>query len=274
MTSPPSRDTIGPVVARLSIFPFKALTGIDIAAAALTPRGSLAGDRQFALFDQTGFVNGKRDAKVHALRVAYDEAVSRADFISGITGDAFRFAFDDEPHALEAWLAHHFERPIEVRRQPDGGFPDDTSAPGPTVVSTATLAAVAAWFPGLDVHNVRARLRTNIEIGDVPAFWEDQLYGAAGTTKPFLLGSVTLEGTNPCQRCVVPSRDPVTGAPIPGFAKRVAERRLIALPAWADRSRLDHYYRLAVNTRPGPLACGGVIRVGDALRTAWRSVNA
>jgi uncharacterized protein YcbX len=274
VTSRPSRDAIDPVVARLTIFPFKALTGVDITAAALTPRGSLTGDRQFALFDQTGVVNAKRDANVHALRVTYDETVSRAGFTSTLTRDAFSFRFDDEPRALEAWLAHHFGRPIEVRRQPDGGFPDDTAAPGPTVVSTATLAAVAAWFPGLDVQNVRARLRTSIEIGDVPAFWEDRLYGAAGTAKPFRLGGVTLEGTNPCQRCIVPSRDPDTGAPILGFAKRVAEGRLAALPAWADRSRFDHYYRLAVNTRPAPLASAGVIRLGDAVRTVSSSVSA
>jgi hypothetical protein len=59
-----------------------------------------------------------------------------------------------------------------------------------------------------------------------------------------------------------------------GFAKRVAEGRLAALPAWADRSRFDHYYRLAVNTRPAPLASAGVIRLGDAVRTVSSSVSA
>ena len=58
---------------------------------------------------------------------------------------------------------------------------------------------------------MRMRFRANLEIGEVPAFWEDRLYGESGTTVRFTVGAVCLEGTNPCQRCVVPTRDPLTG---------------------------------------------------------------
>jgi hypothetical protein len=152
-----------------------------------------------------------------------------------------------------------------VRRDENGGFPDDGNAPGPTVVSTATLAAVASWFPGLDVDSVRRRLRANVEIDGVPAFWEDALFGAAGDAVPFQLGAVELAGTNPCQRCIVPSRDPESGEPLPAFAKHVAERRAETLPPWAERTRFDHFYRLAVNTRAAPNQAGRAIRVGDSL---------
>ncbi len=252
-------------VAGLRIFPFKSLPGVDVSAATLTPRGGFARDREFALFDETGYVNGKREPSVHALRITYDGTVTRAAFASANTGERFAFHLDDDPLELERWLARHFRRPIAVRREPDGGFPDDTQAPGPTVISTATLQAVASWFPGLDVASVRSRLRANIEIGGVEAFWEDRLYGSGGTAARFRAGEALLEGTNPCQRCIVPARDPETGQTIAGFAKRVAERRAATLPAWADATRFNHYYRLAVNTRPASPQAGRTVRTGDAV---------
>jgi len=260
-------------VARLCIFPFKSLAGADVSAATLTRGRGLAGDREFAMYDESGLVNGKREPKVHALAVTYRLSVGVAAFASKLTGERFTFALEDDPFELARWLGSHFGRPIAVRRDSDGGFPDDAAAPGPTVVSFATLEAVASWFPGLDVSGVRTRLRTNIELGGVPAFWEDRLYSRAGAAVAFRVGSVTLEGTNPCQRCIVPSRDPETGSPIVGFAKRVAERRAETLPVWAEASRFDHFYRLAVNTRPAalPLQPGRVIRVGDVVAVPERS---
>jgi uncharacterized protein YcbX len=249
----------------LRIFPFKSLPGVDVSAATLTLGGGFSRDREFAMFDETGYVNGKRDPRVHALRVGYDEAVTRAHFTSTRTGERLTYELEDDPRALESWLARHFGRRIMVRRNCDGGFPDDAVAPGPTVISRATLAAVAGWFPGLDVDRARLRLRTNIELGDVPPFWEDRLYGGADTAVAVHVGDVILEGTNPCQRCVVPSRDPETGSPILGFAKRVAEQRAASLPAWANTTRFDHFYRLAVNTRPAFMQMGRAIQIGDAV---------
>jgi uncharacterized protein YcbX len=204
---------------------------------------------------------------VHELRVAYDVELTQARFVSPRLAEPCTFALDEDPAPLTEWLTRHFERQITVQRDFSGGFPDDTQAPGPTLVSSATLDAVAGWFPGLTADDVRRRLRANIEIGGVPAFWEDELYAGAGEVVAFRAGEAMLEGTNPCARCIVPSRDPVTGVAIPGFAKVVAERRAATLPPWADRSRFDHYYRLAVNTRADPAQGGRVIAVGDVLTT-------
>jgi uncharacterized protein YcbX len=226
-------------------------------------RGGLRHDRAFALVDPQGrYVNGKVEPRVHALRVRYDHALRVATITDGATGERAAFDLAADPGELAAWLSRALGRHVAVRHDGNGGFPDDERAPGPTVVSTATLEAVAGWFPGFDADSVRQRLRANIEIDGVPAFWEDRLYGAAGSTVPFRVGTAVLEGTNPCQRCVVPSRDPRTGAVTPAFSKRVAEQRAATLPSWAERSRFDHFYRLAVNTR-APDAAGGSIRVGD-----------
>ncbi|MEK6260706.1 MAG: MOSC domain-containing protein, partial [Planctomycetota bacterium] len=97
----------------------------------------------------------------------------------------------------------------------------------------------------------------------VEPFWEDRLFRADSThpLQPFRIGSVMFEGTNPCQRCVVPSRDPSTSEVWPEFARRFAELREQHLPLWATRERFNHFYRLTTNTR-GVGSSGGLIRVG------------
>jgi uncharacterized protein YcbX len=248
------------------VYPFKSLPGAEVPASALTPAGSLWRDREFALFDDAGVcINAKREPAIHLLRVTFDDALTRAEFSKAGADESFSFGFDDDPRALELWLAAYFQKPVALRRNAAGGFPDDPSAPGPTIVSTATLTAVASWFPELDAANVRARLRANIEIGGVAPFWEDRLFAAPGLTVPFRIGDAAFAGLNPCARCIVPSRDAESGVPIGTFAKRVAERRAATLPAWADRSRFDHFYRLAVNTQVPPGVEPETIRVGDAV---------
>ena len=79
----------------------------------------------------------------------------------------------------------------------------------------------------------------------------------------FRLGTVRLWGVNPCQRCAVPSRDSRSGEVWPGFARSFSSQRQATLPAWAERSRFDHYYRLAVNTRVPPDQASPLLRVGD-----------
>jgi uncharacterized protein YcbX len=253
------------------VFPIKSFDGVAVEAAELTARGGLRNDRRFALFDAEGaIVNGKREGRLHALRVAYDESLSEVTLSNGPAGEPRSFRLDRENTALAAWLGNALGRDIRLHRDDDGGFPDDALAPGPTIVSTATLATVASWFPGLDVDSVRRRLRTNIEIDGVPPFWEDALYCGPGESVGFRIGSVDFEGTNPCQRCVVPSRDPDTGEPLAAFAKRVAEKRAATLPPWAQRTRFDHYYRLAVNTRALPLQAGRAVHVGEAVTLTSR----
>ncbi|MCZ0905307.1 MOSC domain-containing protein, partial [Microcoleus sp. HI-ES] len=73
------------------------------------------------------------------------------------------------------------------------GFPDNLAAPGPSIISTETIAEVASWFPRVCVNEMRQRLRANIEIGDVPAFWEDQLFSQSDEIVRFKIGTVIFE---------------------------------------------------------------------------------
>ena len=219
-------DRMAPMarITRILLYPIKSLDGISVGEARVSAQGALEHDRRYAIVDAEGrFVNGKRLADVHRLRARYDGSGSRVTLHAGREGHSFRL--DAEREALAAWLGAFFGFPVEVRADPESGFPDDKEASGPTIISTATLASVAGWFPTKSEEQMRMRFRANLEIGEVPAFWEDRLYGEPGTTVRFTVGAVCLEGTNPCQRCVVPTRDPLTGAEDRGFQKTLAARR-------------------------------------------------
>jgi uncharacterized protein YcbX len=119
---------------------------------------------------------------------------------------------------------------------------------------------VGAWF-GIAPQEARRRFRANIEIATDTPFWEDQLFGDADTAVEFRIGDVSILGVNPCQRCAVPSRDPSTGGVTPEFQRIFSEKRESGLPSWAARSRFNHYYRLAVNTRIPASQAGKLLRV-------------
>jgi uncharacterized protein YcbX len=250
-----------PVLCEIRVYPIKSLDPVTVEEARIVAGGGLEYDRSWAMVDRAGgFITGKRNAAVHRLRTGYDLANRTVAFSSG---PAFRLVEDAGP--LAAWLSDYFAEAVEIQYNPCGGFPDDTAAPGPTILSANTLEAVSSWF-GLTTESVRRRFRANLELEGIPAFWEDQLYGRAGEVVRFQIGNIRFEGINPCQRCVVPSRDPDSGCASELFQKRFADQRRQTLPAWAEVSRFDHYYRLAVNTRIPGSEIGKVLRVGDVVR--------
>ena len=254
-----------PFVARIDLYPIKGFDAVSVEAAAVLPSGALEGDRRWAFVDDRDrFVNGKQFEAIHRIRTQVDPAASTAIF------DDAHFFLTGDASGIEGWLSDRLGTRVRLQENPSAGFPDDTDSPGPTLISTASLEAVAGWF-GLSLEETRARFRANVEIGGVPAFWEDAFYGGTCTIGS---GGVALVMNNPCARCVVPSRDPRTGEPRLGFQKAFAERRRATLPPAVDAAPFDHFYRLAVNTRLAPPSRGGAIRVGDAIVASVRAVEA
>jgi uncharacterized protein YcbX len=254
-------------LADIRIYPIKALDPLVLSEARLLNSGAIQNDRRWAIVDSAGkFINGKRTPLVHQLRASFDPAVEHVEFY--YQSQTATFALEQETEAVEAWLSDVFSQPVRLLENVSAGFPDDTEAPGPTVISTATLVEVTRWFPTVSLDECRLRFRANLEIGGVEPFWEDQLYGPAGSEVAFTIGGVTLLGTNPCQRCVVPTRHPQTSEVWPKFASEFARQRQASLPAWATAERFDHYYRLAVNTHLA--GRGDRIAVGDPVTLAER----
>jgi uncharacterized protein YcbX len=246
---------------RIWIFPIKSLDGLEVDEVKITPGGILENDRIYAIFDEHGaVVNGKRTGRIHQLRCAFDAGLKEVRLWEKSAPAQFCL---DAPGPIDRWLSDFFGFPVALKHEPAAGFPDDRTAFGPTIVSEASLRAVQAWYPQIDLESVRRRFRTNLELVDGEAFCEDQLYGAPEELKPFRIGGVQFFGHNPCQRCVVPTRDADSGEGTPGFQKKFMEMRRKALPQWADARRFNHYYRFAVNTSIPPGEAGKSLRAGD-----------
>jgi uncharacterized protein YcbX len=253
------------VVSQILIYPVKSLDGVTVTEANVTPGGFLEGDRIYALFDAEGkYVNAKRTPLIQLLRTEFD---SRYENVSLSTpgSEAQRFSLI-EPEELNDWLSKFFGFPVYVKRETAAGFPDDRAAPGPTICSEASLREIATWYPGLTLESTRRRFRSNLEVCGTEAFGEDRLFGMPEEKKPFRVGDVRFLGHNPCQRCVVPTRDPDNSDPIQGFQKTFMEMRKKTLPPWSQPLRFNHYYRFAINTSIPETEAGRVLRLGDEIQ--------
>jgi uncharacterized protein YcbX len=253
-------------LSRITIYPIKSLDGVSVDEVEVLPAGPLASDRRFRLADEEGrVINGKRTAAVHRIRANYDLAHMRVQLRHTVGDQAVDFSLTEDQLKIQDWLCGALDVIGRFEENADAGFPDDTDAPGPTLISTATLCEVASWFSGLSLDETRRRFRANLEIDGVEAFWEDRLVDANGHDVNFAIGRVQWLGVNPCQRCVVPTRAADTGESTPAFQKQFTDRRRELIPAWAPADRFDHYYRLAVNTRLAPGQTSRRLRIGDHL---------
>jgi uncharacterized protein YcbX len=192
-------------VASLHRWPVKSLAGEAAETLRLDPRG-VAGDRAHALLDT--FKGAPRRLTVRQAPGMLRWAASYA----GLPGDALDpdsvplprvvapdgavFAWDD-PH-LPAALSADLGRAITLRR--DLGLMQDL---GDSVLVTtqATLDAVsAALGRPLDLR----RFRTNIHVTlDAGAYAEESWEG-----RRLRVGDAELQLVHPCERCVIPTRDP------------------------------------------------------------------
>jgi uncharacterized protein YcbX len=252
-----------PRVDRLRVYPVKGLDGVEVEAAEVLPGGTLADDRTYALFDSEGDVlNGKRTARVHDLDTDFDRD-AREFVVETPDGTVERFDLDGDPERAEAWFSEFFDADLTLERDDRLGYVDRREM-GPSVVSTATLREVASWFDDLTVDSVRRRLRANVEVAGVPAFWEDRFVGE--DAPGFEAGSVRFEGVTPCGRCVVPSRDPDTGEPTPEFRETFVRKRRETFPEFADEDAFDHFYTLMLISRVPEGDRGQTLAVGDDVR--------
>ena len=254
-----------PVLDRIWIYPIKSLDGVSLSEVQVLPSGALKGDREFAIVDRLGrYVNGKRTARVHQLRSTFHLADRQVSLQEEGASDWAEFALDGDRAPLETWLSEFFGQQVWLKQNEGAGFPDDTNYPGPTAIATETLSTVSGWFDGIDAVQMQRRIRVNLEIGDAEAFWEDRLCVNGDLGVPVRIGnSVTLAGTNPCSRCVVPTRDPISGKQYDKFQKTFIDRRKATFPEWGNPDRYNHFYRLTANTRLLENGGDGTIRVGD-----------
>jgi hypothetical protein len=235
-------------------------------------------------------VNAKRTAAFHPIRAEYDLAeklISLSRWADPPSAPAHTFPLVPGTEGPCEWLSDALGVKVLLEERPDGGFPDDRDAPGPTLVSTASLEEVARWF-GFDLAESRRRFRANLEIGGCDAFWEDTLASPAPARRPpslgelppdlsldpyadlppaepreFSIGEARFLATNVCKRCVVPSRDSRSAAVNAHFRDAFEARRGRGLRADVDAAGWNHLYRLGVNMRAA--GAGGRIALSDGV---------
>ena len=261
--------SLAPSLANIRLHPIKSLDPLYVSEARISPSGGFVLDRAWALYSVDGkWVNGKRTPAIHLIRAHYSPDLHSVTL--SVPGDRREiptrtFDFPGAHEDAAEWFSVFFEQQIIVRYS-ENGFPDDTVASGPTIVSTASLESVCEWFPTISLEEARLRFRASLEINGVPAWWEDQLFGEdERSVIRFQIGEVHFEGSNPCARCPVPPRNPFTGENLDGFQKRFNQLRESTLPPWSPHPRFDHFYRLSTNTRVAPTETNKPLRVGDAL---------
>jgi uncharacterized protein len=259
-------------LANIRLHPIKGLDPVSVSEARIGSNGGLEFDRVWVMFSVRGdWINGKSSPEIHRIRAHYDPLVSCVTLSSPDSRNgrgklkSIQLAFPSEFEPAAEWFTEYFGQRVMVRHIPEGA-PDDGLAPGPTIVSTASLQAVCDLFPGMELNEARERFRATLEIDGVPAFWEDQLFGEnENYAVRFKIGEVAFEGSNPCARCPVPPRNPRTGEVLVGFQKQFSEMRRATLPDFSSRERFDHFYRLSTNTRVASIEQGKILRVGDTL---------
>lgn len=260
-----------PALSQVAVHPIKALDPAEPDRVSITPVGGLAGDRSYAIVDRDGnYVNGKRTDAVHRLRADYDLEANRVALAVRGADVVQEFHLDEDRESLAAWLSEYFGVAVEVVAGRGGELTDSAvygegTETGPTLISEATLREVASWYDGIDPAEMRLRMRPNLVVDGVPAFWEDRL--VADGRRRLEIGGVTLEGVAPVPRCVVPTRDPHTGAERSGFRETFVARRERTLPGWADSSGFeDGFFKLMVVARIPRAERDGSLGVGDEVR--------
>jgi len=140
---------LAPKLANIRLHPIKSLDPVAVPEARISPSGGLVHDRAWALYSADGkWVNGKRTPVLHLIRASYSPDLHSVTL--SVPGDRRRiptrtFAFPNAYEEASEWFSVFFEQQIIVRYS-ENGFPDDSIASGPTIVSTASLQAVSAWF--------------------------------------------------------------------------------------------------------------------------------
>ncbi len=113
------------------------------------PSGALAKDRRWAMIvGQGNFVNAKRTPRIHELSAHLILAHDQATMAFAVSPS--RQLLVDSPSPRTEPMAQRLFRHLKIRliENSEVGHPDDLVAPGPSILSTASLQGIASWFDG------------------------------------------------------------------------------------------------------------------------------
>lgn len=214
-----------PTISKLRIYPIKSLGHVEVEEAEIGIH-ALKGDRLFAMIDENGrYMNGKRNWKVNQLKTAFDLS-KRLIWLSPKTGGTqTRFELREGNKDLDNYLSDFFDTNLKLVQNETGSFMDIPKASSLTVVSEASLQSLQKDLGRHSLESMRLRFRTNVELTNTDAYWEEQLYQKPGIGMRFRMGEVDMIGISPRARCNVPPQDPASGEMDHYFVKEMIESR-------------------------------------------------
>ena len=227
------------IVTSLHRWPVKSMGGEQVEALNVDRRGA-AGDRGYAVYDEfkgaPRRLTAREAPRLLAWRADYSGGDLAPDFFPDATvtaPDGHVFATGDPQ--LAAALSDDLGRTVAIRRDPAlmPDLPDSL-----LVITRASHEAVRAAVGGdLDVRRFRTNLLVDL---DAEPFAEE-----GWAARRLRVGELELELLHPCERCVIPTRDPDTQVKNPEVLR------------WLHR---EHRGLFGINARaPAP----GTIRAGD-----------
>ncbi|MFO7926111.1 MAG: MOSC domain-containing protein [Halobacteriota archaeon] len=267
-------------ISNISVYPIKGLNAEGPDVVEVAEAGSLNYDRKYALFSEDNeYVNGRRNPEIQRVRSAFDFGEEIITLWTDMDETKARFHLGDEAELIEAWFSDFFDEQVRLE-EANTNYTDNAGAlsrkmittAGPSIMSRATLEAVASWFPDLidGPEEMRRRARPNIVVDGVEPFWEDRLYADEDHLVTFEIGDVSMQGLRPLPRCSVPAQNPDSGELLNPFVKEFTRRRRETFPPWGDPELLGVHdeldvgdYYLAVVTRIPTSEWGKRISVGD-----------
>ena len=222
------------VLTRITVYPLKSGTGIDLDASDIEPCG-LHGDRRWMAIDGDGVCVTARErpqlvrmlARVtdtglrlemdgrESLEVGYPDAGARTARV-WIWGQACNAL--DAGDAASRWMSDIIDKPVRLvamddryKRRPD----QDCTLPDDEVSFADCYPVLAIGRSSLDDLNTRTpapasmrRFRPNFVVSGGTPYVEDDW-------RRIRIGTVEFEGVENCERCELPTVDPETGIPDP-----------------------------------------------------------
>lgn len=254
-------------IKKIRIYPVKSLDAVELEEVEIGIF-SLKNDRNFAMVARDGrFVNGKRTGKVNQLKSEFDlekmliHLSPRSD-----EGAVSTFKLKEGNADLDKYLSEFFEIELSVLHRTHGELMDIPQESSVTIVSESSLESLHESFSEKSLEDIRLRFRTNLEIGGVEPFWEENLFSDPGFGVHFSVGNVEMIGISPRARCNVPPRNPQTGETDKSFVKRMMESRKNSLPENSKLPLFGNTYHLTVNTYLPENQEGKKIKIGDPIK--------
>jgi hypothetical protein len=257
---------MNPTLSKIRIYPIKSLDPVELTSVKIGIR-SLSGDRRYAMLNQYGsFINGKATGLVSQLQTTFDETLDYVTFKKRGSDDKAIFNLNSETDQIESYLSNFFSTKVNLIKNEEGRLMDIPDESAATVIAYETVQHLAEQL-GDSVDTLRLRFRANLEISNVPIYWEERLANEDSEIGvPFLIGNVKMIGKNLRARCNVPPRNPLTGDTDKTFIKKMIDSRQKNIPSWSHVQKLGSLYHLSVDTFIPDSETGKQIHIGDLVQ--------